>query len=210
MTGYRQRVVLFFAVAGAALAADLATKAWAFARIGHPAIEGSVVRDPLVVVDGVLSFETHLNEGALYGIGQGWTDLFVVLSVLAGAGILVWVLRPSQRDLGPAITIALGLILGGTAGNLYDRLGFAGQRWSVFVEDHVPGELVRAVRDWIHFEIEAIGFDWAVFNIADSCLVVGAGILIFCAFSDPVAATEGGEESMAGEAEPGRIRTLLD
>jgi lipoprotein signal peptidase len=35
------------------------------------------------------------------------------------------------------------------------------------------------VRDWLHFQIEAIGFDWAVFNLADSMLVTGAAMLFF-------------------------------
>jgi lipoprotein signal peptidase len=52
--------------------------------------------------------------------------------------------------------VALGLILGGTVGNLFDRLVFGG------------------VRDFLYF----YKIDWPVFNVADCCLVVGAGILL--------------------------------
>jgi lipoprotein signal peptidase len=53
---------------------------------------------------------------------------------------------------------ALGLILGGTVGNLYDRLVFGG------------------VRDFMYFHRNS--FEWPVFNIADCCLVVGAVLLL--------------------------------
>jgi lipoprotein signal peptidase len=47
------------------------------------------------------------------------------------------------------------------------------------------GEPVYAVRDWLHFEIAAIGFDWPVFNIADSLLVCGAALLFWHALRAP-------------------------
>ena len=53
---------------------------------------------------------------------------------------------------------ALGLILGGTVGNMYDRLVFGG------------------VRDFMHFHHNS--FEWPVFNVADCCLVVGAALLL--------------------------------
>jgi lipoprotein signal peptidase len=37
----------------------------------------------------------------------------------------------------------------------------------------------------MHFKIDAIGFDWPVFNIADSLLVCGAGLLVLHAFRQP-------------------------
>jgi signal peptidase II len=41
------------------------------------------------------------------------------------------------------------------------------------------------VRDFLHFKLPAIGFDWPVFNIADSLLVCGAGLLVLHAFRQP-------------------------
>ncbi|MFM7138009.1 MAG: signal peptidase II, partial [Planctomycetota bacterium] len=81
---------------------------------------------------------------------------------------------------------ALGLIVGGIVGNLYDRLGLPGLSW------HAPpervGESVYAVRDWIHITIPGV-IDWPIFNLADSWLVIGAGMLILASFRPP-AATE--------------------
>ncbi len=97
-----------------------------------------------------------VNQGALFGLGRehatfaNWT--FAVVSLLAAAAIVSWSFRPSAaRDLW--VCLALGLILAGTLGNLYDRVLFDG------------------VRDFLHWNYL---FDWPVFNIADSCLVCGA------------------------------------
>ena len=101
----------------------------------------------------------YVNHGALFGLGGSWKDsanwLFATVSVVAAVAILVWGTRS-----GPArekwLSGALGLILGGTLGNLYDRIVFGG------------------VRDFLYFYY----INWPVFNFADCCLVVGAGLLL--------------------------------
>ncbi len=101
----------------------------------------------------------RVNYGALFGIGgsqRGTANgLFAAVSVAAAIAILVWGMRQSTaRERG--LMAALGLILGGTIGNLYDRLVFGG------------------VRDFLYFH----RVEWPVFNVADCCLVVGAGLLL--------------------------------
>lgn len=113
-----------------------------------------------------------LNKGALFGLGGDHGDtannVFAVVSVVAAAGIVYWTTRrTAARDW--ALCLSLGLILAGTLGNLYDRVVFGG------------------VRDYLHFVIERGEdvkpvFDWPVFNIADSCLVCGAILLLLQAF----------------------------
>jgi len=83
----------------------------------------------------------------------------------------------------PAMLLgALALITGGVLGNLYDRLGLPGLAW------HFPperrGQPVLAVRDWIHFSLEGV-IDWPIFNLADSWLVVGAGLLVLLSLRAP-------------------------
>ena len=74
----RSRIVVFLLVAVLGCAVDLATKSWVFARLGYPP------RDVIWIIPQVLSLETSLNEGALFGVGQGFTPLFAALSLLAG------------------------------------------------------------------------------------------------------------------------------
>jgi signal peptidase II len=165
------RYALFGGLAVGGCALDLATKHWVFARLGMPHDQRAI---PLV--DGVLSITTNLNEGALFGIGQGRGLVFCSLSVVAALGIAYWLfVVGAARD--RLLTIALGLVSGGILGNLYDRLGLPGLTWP---DDslHEAGQRVYAVRDWIHFRIEGV-VDWPVFNIADTLLVCGAALLIW-------------------------------
>jgi signal peptidase II len=165
----RSRVLAFFAIAGLGCAIDLATKHWIFQRLGYPP------RERIWIVRDVLSLETSLNEGALFGIGQGFTFLFAGLSVLAAAWIFYWLfIRGAARDTW--LMLALACIMAGILGNLYDRLGLPGLTWQFATSGHEVGDPVYAVRDWIHFEYKS--FDWPVFNIADSLLVCGAGLLL--------------------------------
>lgn len=165
--------LLFGVIAAVATAVDLVTKAALFDRLGMPG-----EKPPIVIVPRVLTLETNLNEGALFGMGQGMGAVFATVSCLAIVGILVTVSRPTVRG-EPWLLAALGLITGGILGNLYDRLGLPGLEW------HAPlgrvGEPVFAVRDWIHFALEGI-IDWPIFNLADTWLVIGAGLLILLSF----------------------------
>ena len=61
------------------------------------------------------------------------------------------------------LTIALGLIMAGALGNCYDRLVFG------------------YVRDFVHFHVDPINFDCAIFNFADNMLVAGALTLVLYA-----------------------------
>jgi signal peptidase II len=77
----------------------------------------------------------------------------------------------------------LGQVAGGTLGNLYDRLGLHGVSF--------PGESrpALAVRDFLHFMFGT--FDWAIFNLADSFLVVGAAMLFVQSFKEETVSDSG-------------------
>lgn len=163
------RAVLFLVVACAGCAIDLGTKSWIFDKLKMP-----YENPPIVLIPGIFSLTTSLNEGALFGMGQGMTPIFAALSLLAVLGIAYWLFFiGAGNDLW--LVVALGLIMGGIFGNLYDRLGFPGLIWN---QPNNAGQPVYAVRDWLHFEIQRLKFDWPVFNIADSLLVTGA-IMLF-------------------------------
>jgi lipoprotein signal peptidase len=121
----------------------------------------------------------RVNHGALFGMGgskKGAANgFFAVVSAVAATAILVWGLRRSTAR-EKWLMVALGLILAGTVGNLYDRLVFNG------------------VRDFLHFYY----VEWPVFNFADCCLVVGASLLLLQAIFGPHPA----EEPAAPPGEP--------
>jgi lipoprotein signal peptidase len=107
----------------------------------------------------------YVNPGALWGTTLHLSPaaanfVFGIVSVLAALGIIYWSTRPHTGRDG-YLCFALGLILSGTLGNLYDRVVFGG------------------VRDFLYWHKF---IDWPVFNFADCCLVVGAGLLLLEAY----------------------------
>ena len=184
---------LFLAVTGIAATTDLVSKEWVFRALGMPGESR-----PISLLSGVLVLETNLNEGALFGMGQGMGVFFATVSVAAMIGILALVSRTATRS-DPWLLPALGLIVGGIIGNLSDRLGSPGLEWHAPLERR--GEAVLAVRDWIHFTLPGV-IDWPIFNLADSWLVIGAGILLLSSFTAPASTADGGRTSGPGSSTP--------
>ena len=168
------RYLVFFALALGVCAVDLASKQRVFHWLGMPGFRG-----PWWIWKGVFGFQTSLNEGALFGMGQGFWMLFSALSVGAVLGIFVW-LFPAGAARNWLLTIALAFVTAGILGNLYDRLGLPGFVWPRGDPGHPPGAPVHAVRDFIHVMIGH--WPWPTFNLADSSLVCGAGLLVCHAF----------------------------
>ena len=166
------RYLVFFSLAVGGCALDLATKRWAFDSLGQPGPDSTTKW----LWDGVFGFQTSLNEGALFGMGQGFSLLFAALSIGAAVGILVW-LFPVGAAHDWLLTIALAFVTAGIFGNLYDRLGLPCLVWNNAHPGHVPGTPVYAVRDFI---LVMIGrWPWPTFNLADSSLVCGAALLVW-------------------------------
>jgi signal peptidase II len=130
-----------------------------------------------------------VNHGALFSLGGQFkgnaNTFFLVVSILAALGITIWSLRRSTGQ-DRWLCWALGMILGGTFGNLYDRIVFGG------------------VRDFLYFYL----IDWPVFNVADCGLVCGAIMLVIQAlfFSPPATQTDNGATgSPAGVPAPAPV-----
>lgn len=137
---------------------DLWTKNWIFDRLGPPPSE------IWWFVVGFFGLETSINTGALFGMGQGQTSLLAIVSIGALVAILLWLWLGTATS-SWLLTVALGLMLAGVMGNLYDRLGMWG---------------AQGVRDWILFRFGS--FTWPNFNLADACLVCGAAMLVLHSF----------------------------
>lgn len=184
------RSLLFAGLAAAGAGLDLWTKELVFRNYYDP---GSDHQSPVWLIDGVLGFQTSFNPGALFGMGPGYSSVFAAVAVVFFLLIAGWVLfADGWRDL--FLTATLGLISGGILGNLHDRLGLG-------MQGGFPESARYSVRDWILFRLEGVPmFDpWPNFNLADSCLVVGAGLILIQAIvagnrqSSPVAGTRAGE-----------------
>lgn len=175
-----QRVLLFWAIALGGAAFDLVTKSLIFAWVGPPPFA-----PPHRLVADILELRTSYNPGALWGFARsvpGSSHVFAALSVVAGLAICYWLFyRGGARD--GRLTIALGLIMAGAMGNCYDRLRFG------------------HVRDFVHFHVDEIGFDFPIFNFADNMLVLGAVMLMLLALlPDSVRTPEAAADALSEAA----------
>lgn len=114
------------------------------------------------VVEGWLHFMAMVNEGAVFGIGQGQRWLFIAVSVLA-IGFISYLFATSGNH--RFYQFVLGMLLAGVIGNMYDRMTFGYVRDMIYV---LPG------KTWPGTSREI--FPW-IFNVADMLLCVGVGMI---------------------------------
>jgi signal peptidase II len=121
------------------------------------AVAGLSPHRTVVLLGGLITLHLYRNPGAAFHIGPSYTAIFALIA----AGVLTAILRLSTRLRSWPWAIALGLLLGGAAGNLADRLFRA------------PGPLRGFVIDWIK-----LPYFPPTFNIADSAITVGATLIV--------------------------------
>jgi signal peptidase II len=153
-TASRRRRVLFLlmgATAVVAYAADQVTKIWAqnTLRTG----------EPVDVVGDHIRLNLIRNAGAAFSIGNGATWVMT----LVACGVLVFILRTARRIGSSAWAVALGLLLGGSLGNLTDRM----------VRSPGPGR--GQVVDFIDY------FGFFIGNVADIAIVGAAAFIALLA-----------------------------
>jgi signal peptidase II len=111
---------------------------------------------PKHVIGDFLLFDLSRNGGSAFSRFQGYTPVLALLAI----GIAVFVARAVRQATDRWTLIGLVLVLGGALGNLGDRLARS------------PGFLRGHVVDFI-----AVGW-WPLFNVADSCITIGAVLLV--------------------------------
>ncbi len=140
---------LAFGAAAAVVVLDQLSKHWAL----------SALADGPIHVAGPLDLRLVFNPGVAFGIGSGggWTPVIVLggLAVMALVAVLAWRADTRGRALG------LGIILGGALGNQLDRALRAGNGF-------FGGQVV---------DFADLGW-WPVFNLADTALWIGIGLLV--------------------------------
>lgn len=150
---HRRRLALLAVVAAIGLALDIGTKVAATA-----ALEGE---PPARILGGLVYFQLVRNPNAAFNLGGGMTPVLTMVAVVIAIGI-VWFAR---RVRSPGWAVGLGLVLAGALGNLVDRIFRA------------PGPLHGHVIDFISV-FAPDGEVWPVFNAADSCICVGAVLIV--------------------------------
>ena len=121
--------------------------------------------DTLQVIPGFFNIVHTKNRGAAFGMfSDGTSELRTLLLIGVSMAVLIFVavllLQPSRAGFSGSRTtmIGLSLVLGGAVGNIYDRI--------------VSG----MVTDFLEFYVGQWHF--AAFNVADSAITVGAGLLL--------------------------------
>ena len=142
-------IALVGAIAAIAVLVDQVTKS----------IAASSLDDGPIDLFWTLRLNLVVNRGAAFSVGPGFTGLITVI----GIGLLAALLLIARRIATFAQAIALGLVVGGAAGNLWDRL---------FRDND------GAVIDFIDFQW------WPVFNVADIALFCGAALLIWASWRE--------------------------
>ena len=149
MTGSRRYAAAALAIGFAVGAVDVVSKILVVAELSG--------RPPVTLLGGLITLQLYRNAGAAFGVGHSFTAIYA----LVAAAVLVAILRVSGRLRSWLWATALGLVLGGAAGNLADR---------VF---RSPGPMRGWVIDWIK-----LPYFPETFNIADSALTVGIVLLV--------------------------------
>ncbi len=117
------------------------------------------------IIDGFLQFVIALNDGGAFGLFSGRPYFLGAVSIIALTVIIaIFLFGGSQRRV---VHIALGLFAAGVCGNFYDRIFNDG--------------MVRDFIDVVYWP----GKHWPAFNVADSLLCIGVGLMIIsCIFTD--------------------------
>jgi signal peptidase II len=147
--GSRRYTAAVFLIAFAVCSVDAASKALA--------VDGLTRHRSVTWVGGLITLHLYRNPGAAFGLAPSYT----VIYALIGAAVLAAIVRLSRRLRSWPLAIALGLLLGGAAGNLADRLFRS------------PGPLRGFVIDWIK-----LPYFPPMFNVADSAITIGAAVLV--------------------------------
>jgi len=103
------------------------------------------------VLGHVVGIGNYHNSGAAFGVAPALAVFFLIASIVVAIGLVVYVVRSPSNLWNDAV---LGLIMGGTLGNGYERITFG------------------TVTDFINVHI------WPVFNVADSAISIGVVALV--------------------------------
>lgn len=121
------------------------------------------LRDQISVIGDFFLITSHRNTGAAFGILENQRYFFIIITIVVVIGI-VWYIQKMKNTGNKLLPFALSLVLGGALGNFLDRA--------------LTGEVV----DFLQFNFGSYTFP--IFNIADSCIVIGVALIIIDSFRE--------------------------
>ena len=125
---------------------DLATKAWAVSQLAN--------REPVKILGSFFQLTFVRNPGAAFSFASNATLFLSLFGIIVALGVIYFAPKITSKGW----SVVLGLVMGGVLGNLMDR---------IFRE---PSFLRGHVIDWMQLPY------WPIFNIADTAIVVAAGL----------------------------------
>jgi signal peptidase II len=178
----RRRTGVLVGTAVLVLALDLVSKVLVVAELMH--------RPPVKLPGGFLWLVHARNPGAAFSFAEGATVVFTAVAAI----VIVVIVRTAAKLRSTAWAISLGLVLGGAAGNLVDRLFRS------------PAPLRGWVVDWISLRSPDGRMLFPIFNLADSGIVCGGILAVLLALlgveMDGTRGTRGGRDEPAPVAPP--------
>nr|WP_221452200.1 signal peptidase II [Bacillus benzoevorans] len=119
-------------------------------------IQNMELSESIPIIDSFLYITSHRNTGAAWGILEGQMWFFYVITTIVILAIVFYLKKAAKE--GVLFKISLALMLGGAVGNFIDRI------------------FRQEVVDFIH--TYPFGYNFPIFNIADSSLVIGVALLM--------------------------------
>ena len=161
------KLYISLSIALIVLTLDLASKYW---------VESVLEFGQKIPLTSFFNLILTYNPGAAFSFlseESGWQRWF--LSGIAGSAALLIIFLLNKYQHEKLFCLSLSLILGGALGNLYDRITL--------------GHVV----DFLDFYIDS--YHWPAFNIADSAIFIGAGLMIYESFQRKENAQDSGKEA---------------
>jgi len=150
-------------VAAAVFVADQVTKGMILS-----AFDGEGSGRSKILIPNFFSLTYVRNRGGAFGFLSDmpavWRETFFIVFAIGTVALLVWMLRKTPVE-DIVQRLALTLVIGGAAGNLYDRIRYG----------EVIDFLDVYVRNW----------HWPAFNVADSAITVGVALLVIGSLRTP-------------------------
>ncbi len=146
--------VLFYSTAFDVIVLDQLTK--------YLARKNLAMGEHVTLIPGFLDLRLNFNTGGAFGALSDYAPLLVIIAIVV---IFAIVKLRSMGSGSTAVSIGLGLLLGGAIGNLIDRIGFPKRGVTDFID--------------IHFMIKGELHSWPTFNVADVAIVAGAILVLF-------------------------------